>query len=150
MSADQEERDPSRDVTRVHAGFVVPDPHGSAEFFERFFKFRRTTDRAEYVQVRHDDANAELGFVLAGLVASPSAFRPEFTGAGAWLTIEVTDLEATLAQFVQADYPLVEPLANRSFGERHFVVRAPGGILVNVVARNDRGAGEPNSSGETR
>jgi catechol 2,3-dioxygenase-like lactoylglutathione lyase family enzyme len=137
-------------VTRVHAGFVVPDPHGSADFFERFFGFRRATDRPEYVQVRRDDVNAELGFVLAGLVASPAAFRPEFTGGGAWLTIEVTDLEATLALFVQADYPLVEPLVDRNFGERHFVVRAPGGILINVVARSHRTAGETNSSGETR
>jgi hypothetical protein len=134
----------------VHAGFVVPEPHGSADFFERFFAFRRTTDRPEYVQVRREDIHAELGFVLAGLLASPAAFRPEFTGSGAWLTIELTDLEATLARFVQADYPLVEPLVNRSFGERHFVVRAPGGILVNVVARSDRIAGELNSSGETR
>jgi catechol 2,3-dioxygenase-like lactoylglutathione lyase family enzyme len=138
------------EVTRIHAGFVVPDPHGSADFFERFFAFRRTTDRPEYVQIRRDDVQAEIGFALAGLLASPTAFRPEFTGAGAWITIDVVDLENALAQFVKADYPLVEPLANRSFGERHFVVRAPGGILVNVVARNDRNAGEPNSSGETR
>jgi catechol 2,3-dioxygenase-like lactoylglutathione lyase family enzyme len=139
-------------VTRVHPGFVVPDPHGSADFFERFFAFRRTTDRPEYVQVRRDDVQAEIGFVLAGLLASPTAFRPEFTGAGAWLTIEVADLEATLALFMAADYPLVEPLADRSFGERHFVVRAPGGILVNVVARDRSYAADKasESSGETR
>lgn len=138
------------DVTRVHAGFVVPDPHGAADFFERFFGFRRTTDRPEYVQIRRDDVNAELGFVLAGLLASPAAFRGEFTGTGAWITIEVPDLEGILARFVQADYPLVEPLVDRSFGERHFVARAPGGILVNAVARSERTAGDSNSSGETR
>jgi catechol 2,3-dioxygenase-like lactoylglutathione lyase family enzyme len=136
----------------VHAGFVVPDPHGSADFFERYFGFRRTTDRPEYVQVRRDEVQAEIGFVLGGLLASPTAFRPEFTGNGAWLTIQVADLERTLAQFMKADYPLVEPLANRSFGERHFVVRAPGGILINVVAgdRSNAAESESNPSGETR
>lgn len=146
MTGVPSEPDPTHVVTRVHAGFVVPDPHGSADFFERFFGFRRTTDRPEYVQLRQDEVQAEIGFVLAGLLASPAAFRPEFTGNGAWLTIESADLEGKLTQFMRADYPLVEPLTNRNFGERHFVVRAPGGILVNVVAREKAST----TSGETR
>lgn len=123
--------------TRVHPGFVVPDPRAAADFFERHFGFRRIVDRPEYVQVERNDLSAEIGFALAGWLASPSAFRPEFEGNGVWITIEVADVEAALADFVRIDYPLVEPLTDRSFGERHFVVRAPGGILVNVVAAKE-------------
>ena len=121
--------------TRIHCGFVVPDPHASADFFERLFGFRRTVDLPEYVHLRRDDPAAEIGFALAGALAAPSAFRPPFDGNGVWVTIEVPAIEPLFADFAASDYPLVEPLVDRSFGERHFVVRAPGGILVNVVAR---------------
>jgi catechol 2,3-dioxygenase-like lactoylglutathione lyase family enzyme len=133
--------------TRVHPGFVVPDPRAAADFFERHFGFRRTVDRPEYVQVRHAGLSAEIGFALAGWLASPSAFRPEFDGNGAWITVEVADVEASLADFVRIDYALVEPLTDRSFGERHFVVRAPGGMLVNVVQAKSSASDETREKG---
>lgn len=121
--------------TRFHAGFVVDDPRATADFFATRFGFRPTVARPEYVQVRHDGLGVEIGFVLTGLPESPSVFRAAFAGNGAWLTIEVADLAAALEPFVAENYPLVEPIRDRSFGERHFVVRAPGGILINVVER---------------
>lgn len=49
------------------------------------------------------------------------------------LNFEVDDVDAEFARLTAAGVPIVKTVVSEAFGQRHFIARGPGGVLIDVI-----------------
>ena len=114
------------------------------DFYTHVFGFAVSFQSSIYIQLHLDGAAGGPGFSLA-LMPPDHPFGPTFAGRfdgrGAYVTFEVEDAAATLATVTARGAPLVQPLRDEGWGQRHFVTRDPGGTIIDVVQGIDAAPG---------
>ncbi|MFD5934345.1 VOC family protein [Streptomyces sp. NPDC060333] len=105
----------------------------SVAFYRTLFGFETTYTSDWYVSLRQPEPpHHELALVAAGHETVPEAFRRP--AGGLLLNFEVADVDAEYARLVTgAGLKLELPLRNEAFGQRHFIVAAPDGVLIDVI-----------------
>jgi catechol 2,3-dioxygenase-like lactoylglutathione lyase family enzyme len=126
------------DITGVYPVLMVEDVARAAQFYREELGFEVTFEADWYVSLR--SAGGELAIVDCTHDTIPDGFREP--ACGVLLNVEVSDARAAYARLV-GDRGLVERLSLRDeeFGQRHFIVEAPGGVLVDVIEPIDPSAG---------
>ena len=107
----------------------VANPRQVAQAFVDYFGFEETFAADWYVSLRH--GTHELAVLDATHSTIPEGFRNECRGV--LLNVEVDDARAEYARLQDADLPVRLPLRDEPFGQRHFIVEAPGGLLIDVI-----------------
>ncbi|MFD6418310.1 VOC family protein [Streptomyces sp. NPDC060194] len=109
------------------------DVAASRDFYTRLFGFEVTFEADWYVSLR---LPGEPGFELALLDPAhptvPEGHRRPVRGL--ILNFEVDDVDAEYARLVTEGglHPELE-LRSEDFGQRHFIVAAPDGVLIDVI-----------------
>lgn len=75
---------------------------------------------------------AQMGLVAGDHDSIPAGFRDR-PGPGFLVTIEVEDIETVYERAVSQEVQVELPLRDEEWGQRHFIVRDPNGIAVDVV-----------------
>lgn len=75
---------------------------------------------------------AQMGMVAADHESIPANFRNP-AGTGLLVTVEVEDVDSVYERAVAAEAPVELSLRDEERGQRHFIVRDPNGIAVDVV-----------------
>ncbi|MFF6783311.1 VOC family protein [Streptomyces sp. NPDC012510] len=112
------------------------DVTASRDFYVRHFGFAVTFEADWYVSLHRPDVpQYELALLDHGHPTLPEGHRGPLTG-GLLLNFEVDDVDSEHARLV-ADAGLTEllPLRTEDFGQRHFIVAAPDGVLVDVITQ---------------
>ncbi|MCR9159128.1 MAG: VOC family protein [Nannocystaceae bacterium] len=102
-------------------------------FYRQHFGFEVSFESDWYVSLRHASATEyELAVLVAGHPTVPAQFRElEFRTL---LNLEVDDATQTYGRLVEgAGLPVVQPLRDEAFGQRHFITQDPAGNLVDVI-----------------
>lgn len=108
------------------------DVAGSARFYREHFGFEPTFETDWYVSLRHPSPpHAELALLDAAHETIPEGYRTP--ARGVLVNLEVDDVDAIAARLESAGVELVQPLRDETFGQRHLIVRDPGGVLVDVI-----------------
>ncbi|WP_116949366.1 VOC family protein [Jiangella endophytica] len=109
------------------------DVAAARDFFTEHLGFTLTFEADWYVSLRHPDAaHIELAFVDHRHPTIPEGFRQP--ARGLLLNLEVPDVDAWYARLAGgAGLPVALELRDEAFGQRHFVVEAPDGVLVDVI-----------------
>jgi hypothetical protein len=68
----------------------------------------------------------------AGHETIPQSHRGAPT-VGVLINLEVDDVDAVHERVLAAGYEVVLPLRDEDFGQRHFILAAPDGVLVDVI-----------------
>ncbi|GAA1555013.1 VOC family protein [Actinomadura kijaniata] len=105
------------------------------DFYTRLLGFEVTFEADWYVSLRRPDApHYELAFVDHAHPTVPEAYRRPVRGL--LLNFEVDDVDAEHERLVVKE-GLAEELSLRSedFGQRHFIVADPNGVLVDVITQ---------------
>lgn len=102
-----------------------------ADFFIKYFGFR-TTFAAEWYMSLIDENNNELALLDYGHETVPTGFGVPL--AGLLLNVEVGDVDAAYETLKKdlAD-KLILDIKSEAFGQRHFIIEGPSGILVDVI-----------------
>ena len=105
----------------------------SRDFYTRLFGFVPTFEADWYVSlVRPGAPPYELALVEHTHPTVPAAYRHPVRGL--LLNIEVTDVDAEWERLVVRGGLRPElALRNEDFGQRHFIVADPDGVLVDVI-----------------
>ncbi|MFJ3875881.1 VOC family protein [Streptomyces sp. NPDC090077] len=105
----------------------------SVAFYTSLFGFETTYTSDWYVSLRRPEPpHYELALVAAGHETVPEAFRRPVRGL--ILNFEVADVDAEYARLVHGAGLRPElPLRSEAFGQRHFIVASPDGVLVDVI-----------------
>ena len=117
-------------LTSFYPVVMTTDAAASARFFEDHFGFARTFAAEWYVSLVRD--GAELAFLASDHETIPAGFGAP--ARGVLLNVEVDDARAAHERLVvDGGLECVLPLRDESFGQRHFILVAPGGVLVDVI-----------------
>ncbi|MFD2025446.1 VOC family protein [Promicromonospora aerolata] len=117
-------------VTSFYPVLMSRDVAAAAAFYREGLGFETTYDSDWYVSLR-------LGAFELALLAHDHATIPEGYGAlprGVVVNLEVDDVDEVHARLTGRDgiVPLL-PLRDEDFGQRHFIVAAPDGVLLDVI-----------------
>lgn len=100
------------------------------DFYVKHLDFEVTFEADWYVSLRRP--GYELALVDAAHPTIPESGRRPV--AGLILNFEVSDVDAEYVRLVEtAGLPLALPLRSEDFGQRHFIVSDPSGVLVDVI-----------------
>lgn len=114
-------------VICADAATVAP----TRDFYVRHFGFEVTFDAGWYVSLRHESGH-ELAVVDHTHPSVPEGSRKPV--AGLILNFEVADVDTEHRRLVEeAGLPVALPLRSEEFGQRHFIVSDPAGVLVDVI-----------------
>ena len=118
------------EITSFYPVLMVEDVGAAARFYRETLGCETTFEADWYVSLRFD--GGELAVLDSTHETIPEGLRTPVTGL--LLNIEVEDAKAEHDRLVRA-LGLTERLTLRdeAFGQRHFIVEAPGGVLLDVI-----------------
>jgi catechol 2,3-dioxygenase-like lactoylglutathione lyase family enzyme len=113
---------------------ATQDVAASRDFYTRHLGFEVTFEADWYVSLRRPDApHYELALLDHTHQTVPEGHRVALRG-GLLLNFEVDDVDSEHHRLVvEAGLPEVLPLRTEEFGQRHFIVAAPDGVLIDVI-----------------
>lgn len=119
-------------TTSYYPVLMTNDVATTAAFYERHFGFEPLFTSDWYVHLRaREDEGVNLGIVRADHETVPEGARTP--ARGLLLNFEVEDPDAHYARAVAAELRVVRTLRDEPFGQRHFIVEGPDGVLVDVI-----------------
>lgn len=120
-------------VSSCYPVLCAEDVAGTARFYIDTFGFETTFDSDWYVSLRlPGDPAFELAVLDPTHPTMPEGFgRPV---QGLLLNFEVADVDAEYERLVTRGgiSPLL-PIRSEAFGQRHFVIADPNGVLIDVI-----------------
>lgn len=120
-------------INSFYPVFITDLVDEASAFYVENFGFQVTFEADWYVSLRRSGPPAsEIAFVDSTHPTVPEAYRR--TVAGLLINIEVDDVDAQWQRLV-VDGGLTPVLDIRSeeFGQRHFIVPDPAGVLVDII-----------------
>lgn len=112
-------------VRRIVPNLFERDPAATREFYAAVFELDVVMDMGWIATlVSPDNPTAQVSVFEQDAEADPKPF----------VSIEVTDVDAVHARAVALGFEVVYPLRDEDWGVRRFMLRDPGGRVVNVLS----------------
>ena len=114
--------------------FNIPsdDIEQTAGFYTELFGFEIIFRNADwYIQLALPGHSA----AQFGIIRRTSSFLPkplQLPAQGLIFTIQVEDVDAVYKEVKTRGHPIVQALRDEEFGQRHFLLQDPNGLIVNV------------------
>lgn len=112
-------------------GIITEELEAAQSFYTRHFGFEVVVSFDWFCLMRR--GALELAFMKPGLDTQAEAFRGAYAGSGAWLTLEVADVDAEFARLVEAGVSVAFEPRDEPWGDRHFALRDPSGLTIDIV-----------------
>lgn len=118
--------------TQYYPVLMTRDVAGSAAFFIRHFGFQPVYEDDSYV---HLQMTEDPSINLAVLNGDHPTIPPQGRGraAGLLLNFEVEDVDAVHDRLMDEGLTPILPLRSEAFGQRHFILHGPEGVLIDVI-----------------
>lgn len=118
-------------TTSYYPVIGVRDVAASSAFYRRHFDFVPAFESDWYVHlVARQSRRVNLGLVVFDHPSVPAGHRAP--AQGLLINFEVDDVDAEYARLKDAA-PVVLTLRDEPFGQRHFILRDPDGVLIDVI-----------------
>ena len=111
---------------------LVDDVATAAAFYQAHFGFKSFFAIDWYVHLQHADyPNVNLAFVATNHGSVPAGSRKP--ASGVILNFEVEDPDAVYEKILAAGIPVLHTLRDEDFGQRHFIIADPNGVMIDVI-----------------
>lgn len=119
-------------TTSYYPVIMTRDVAGTAAFYADHFRFRPLFESDWYVHLQSsEDPTTSLAVLDCEHDTIPAAARRP--ASGLVLNFEVEDPDRIHAEAVAAGLPILIPLRDEPFGQRHFITADPNGVLIDVI-----------------
>ncbi|MDX8526666.1 VOC family protein [Mesorhizobium sp. MSK_1335] len=119
-------------TTSYYPVLMTGDVAGTADFYVEHFRFEPLFASDWYVHLRSaEDRRVNLGIVQGDHETIPEEGRGRTSGL--LINFEVRDPDAVYERVVAAGLPILCPLRDEPFGQRHFITKDPNGVLIDVI-----------------
>lgn len=102
-------------------------------FYERYFGLVPLFESDWYVQLGHPSQAFEIAVMTTHHESLPASAQTP--AAGVLLSFEVTNASSEHRRLASLGADFVHGLRDEIWGQRHFMLRGPDGILVDVIER---------------
>ena len=120
-------------TTQYYPVLMVEDVALVAAFYQTHFGFKPLFESDWYVHLQStEDETVNLAILDGCHETIPESAR-NGRATGLLLNFEVSDVDAVYAELKSKDIPILLPLKNEPFGQRHFITRDPAGVLIDVI-----------------
>lgn len=118
--------------TQFYPVILSDDVPGAARFYMDHFRFRPSFESDWYVHLQSsEDENVNIAILQGDHETVPEAARGRVSGL--LLNFEVEDVDAEYSRAEASGLPILLPLKDEPFGQRHFITRDPNGVLIDVI-----------------
>jgi catechol 2,3-dioxygenase-like lactoylglutathione lyase family enzyme len=105
----------------------------TADFYIRHFRFKALFESDWYFHLQSsEDKRVNLGIVQFDHETIPEVARGK-TASGFIINFEVADTDVIYERVGAAGLPILLPLRDEAFGQRHFITADPNGVLIDVI-----------------
>jgi len=123
-------------VTSYYPVIMTNDVAGTARFYQAHFGFAPLFTSDWYVHLQLAERAGQPSVNLAVLDGRhetiPAPAHGQVAG-GLLLNFEVEDPDAVHDRLAAAGLPILLPLRDEDFGQRHFITSDPNGVLIDIV-----------------
>lgn len=105
-----------------------------ADFYKKHFDFTVVFEQDWYIQLLHEKSGVEMGFMMPNHESQPKELHPAFNGNGIIVSLETSDAKKEYDRLAKtlAD-EMVMAYTEEEWGQKHFILRDPAGVYVDVV-----------------
>ncbi|GAB3643709.1 VOC family protein [Spirosoma arcticum] len=118
---------------KLNAGIITNRLPESKQFYCNVLQFGVTFENDFYLLLHTPDHQAELSFLTPNHPSQQPLFQPAFGGKGVYLTIEVPDVDVEYARITELGIPVIIPIRDEPWGDRHFAITDPNGVGIDIV-----------------
>ena len=119
-------------ITSYYPVIMTTAVAATANFYTAHFGFQETFSSDWYVHLRSKtDPSVNLAVLDGSHETIPETGRGRVSGL--LLNFEVEDPDAMYAKAKAAGLPILIPLRDEPFGQRHFITSDPNGVLIDVI-----------------
>jgi uncharacterized glyoxalase superfamily protein PhnB len=119
-------------VTQYYPVLQTSDVAGTAEFYQTHFGFTPAFTSDWYVHLQSSsDPSVNLAILKGDHETVPAAGRGN--SAAVILNFAVEDATAEYDRLSKAGLPMLKPLVDEDFGQRHFITADPNGVLIDII-----------------
>ncbi|WP_152364669.1 VOC family protein [Microlunatus speluncae] len=117
-------------LTSVYPVLMSADVAAAAAFYRDLLGFETTFAADWYVSLRQ--GLWELALLDPNHPTIPEGFRGT-PAAGVLINLEVADVDAVHQDLTARGASIARPLQSEDFGQRHFILQGPDGVLIDVI-----------------
>ena len=104
----------------------------TVRFYVEHFRFKALFESAWYVHLQSmDDEHVTLAILDGSHETIPEIARGKVSGL--LLNFEVEDVDGIFATCREAKLPILQPIRDEDFGQRHFITADPNGVLIDII-----------------
>lgn len=120
-------------ATQYYPVIVVDDVPAVSGFYIDHLGFRALFESDWYVHLQSsEDETVNLAVLARGHETIPEIARNAHA-SGVLLNFEVEDVDAVHDRLIERNLPILVPLRDEPFGQRHFITRDPAGVLIDII-----------------
>ena len=118
--------------TQYYPVVLTNDVGSTKSFYIDNLRFKVSFDADWYCHLQSaEDPNVNLAILQADHETIPAGFQGKI--GGLILNFEVEDVDSEFKRAEEAGLPMVKTLTDEAFGQRHFIVSDPNGVMVDVI-----------------
>lgn len=102
------------------------------DFYHRHFGFAVVFEADWYVHLL-SDAGLQLGFLKPNHPSQPEFLRGAYAGEGIVYSFDVEDVDREFRKLEDSDVEICYDIATETWGQRHFMIRDPAGMIVDIL-----------------
>ncbi|GHG00639.1 MULTISPECIES: VOC family protein [Amycolatopsis] len=114
------------------AGYLVDDVAATTRFYADVVGLPITVELDWFASVNAGAPGYEISFVRRGHESVPPTHRAQ-EPAGLMFGLVVEDVRAEAKRLEEAGVELVTPVVDEVYGQRHFYVADPNGVLLDLI-----------------
>ena len=118
-------------ISSLYPVICTDNVEESKLFYTSFFPFEISFETDWYVSLAAKDSNYELAIVDYSHPSVPQNFQKQ--AQGMILNFEVEDVATEYNRLKQQNIPLIQDIKDEQWGQRHFIISDPNGILIDVI-----------------
>ncbi len=118
---------------KLNAGIITPKLQETKAFYTTKLGFTVVFENEFYLLLQTPGGNDQISFLLPNHSTQQRVFQLPFGGSGVYLTIEVDNVDAEYQRIQSLGVPIEIAIRNEDWGDRHFAVKDPNGIGIDIV-----------------
>jgi catechol 2,3-dioxygenase-like lactoylglutathione lyase family enzyme len=118
---------------KLNAGFIISKIPETKKFYTTVLQMEVVFENDFYLLLQTAGGTDQISFLLPDHESQQPLFKPAFVGKGAYLTIEVANVDEVYEKIKKMKIPVVIPIRDEPWGDRHFAIVDPNGIGIDIV-----------------